>query len=71
MNKSIQHPLSNTIRLLVMAILVVGLTLGTGQIAQAAASPAPVNLGAAAPFAILSKQASQQPGQQPLLEILE
>jgi hypothetical protein len=55
MNKSIQHPLSNTIRLLVMAILVVGLTLGTGQIAQAAASPAPVNLGAAAPFAILSK----------------
>jgi hypothetical protein len=49
------HPLNNTFRLLLLATLVMGLTLGTGQKAHAFASPAPVNLGAAAPFVILSK----------------
>ncbi len=51
MNKSI----SNILRLLVMATFVMVLILGTGQTAQAAASPAPVNLGTAAHFAILTK----------------
>jgi hypothetical protein len=55
MNKSTHHPLSNTVRLLVMVILVITLTLGTGQIARAATSPAPVNLGMAAPFVVLTK----------------
>lgn len=55
MNKFTYRPLSNTIRLLLMAMLVVALTLGTGQMARAATSPAPVNLGAAAPFAVLAK----------------
>lgn len=50
MNKSI----SNTLRLLVMAAFVIVLILGTGQTAQAA-SPAPVDLGTAGHFAILSK----------------
>lgn len=58
MNKLTYHSLSNTVRLLVLATFVMVLTLGTGQVAhatQAAASPAPVNLGAAAPFVILTK----------------
>jgi hypothetical protein len=55
MNNSTYHPLSNTIRLLLMATLAIALTLGSGQTAQAFASPAPVNLGAAAPFVILAK----------------
>ena len=55
MKNSGHHPLSNTIRLLLLATLVMGLTLGTGQKAYAFASPAPVDLGAAAPFVILSK----------------
>ncbi|MBU4226246.1 MAG: DUF3494 domain-containing protein [Chloroflexi bacterium] len=55
MNKSTYHPLSNTVRLLLMATLAIVLTLGTGQMAQAAAGPAPVDLGAAAPFVILTK----------------
>ena len=55
MNKSTHHPLSNTVRLLIMAMLVIALTLGTGQTARAAASPAPVDLGTAGHFAILTK----------------
>lgn len=55
MNKSTHHPLSNTVRLLIMAMLVMALTLGTGQPALAAASPAPVDLGTAGHFAILTK----------------
>ncbi|MBK8419334.1 ice-binding family protein [Candidatus Villigracilis saccharophilus] len=55
MKNSKYGPLSNTIRLLLLATLVMGLTLGTGQKARAFASPAPVDLGAAAPFVILSK----------------
>ena len=55
MNKSTYHPLSNTIRLLVIAALAIALTLGSGKTARAFASPASVNLGAAASFAILAK----------------
>jgi hypothetical protein len=55
MNYSTYHPVRKTIRLLLMATLAIALTLGTGQTARAFASPAPVNLGAAAPFAILTK----------------
>jgi hypothetical protein len=55
MNKSTYHPLSNTVHLLLMATLAIALTSGTGQTARAAAGPAPVNLGAAASFAILTK----------------
>lgn len=55
MNKSTYHPLSNTIRLLLMVVLSFALTLGTGRTAHAFASPAPVDLGAAAPFVILTK----------------
>lgn len=58
MNNSTYHSLSNTVRLLLLVALVSVLTLGTGQIAHAthsAASPAPVNLGGAAPFVILTK----------------
>ncbi|HEY5999305.1 MAG TPA: ice-binding family protein [bacterium] len=42
------------VRLWAMTASVVAFTLGTAQVARAA-GPAPVNLGAAAPFAILSK----------------
>ena len=38
-----------------MAALAIALTSGTGQMARATASPAPVNLGAATPFVILTK----------------
>ena len=55
MNNSTYHPLSNTVRLLLVATLVIALTLSTGLNAQAYASPAPVNLGSAASFAILAK----------------
>ena len=55
MNNSTYHPLRNTVRLLLMATLAIALTLGSGQTARAFASPAPVNLGAAASFAILAK----------------
>ncbi len=55
MNKSIHHSPSSAIRLLVLATLVMALTLGAAQTARAAASPAPVDLGAAAHFAILTK----------------
>jgi Ice-binding-like len=54
-NNSIYHLLSNTVRLFLLATLVIVLTLGTGQMALAAAGPAPVDLGAAAPFVILTK----------------
>jgi len=55
MNNSRYHPFSSTVRLMLMATLAIVLTLGTGQTARASASPAPVNLGGAAPFAILAK----------------
>jgi len=45
-----------------MAALAIVLTLGTGQTARAFASPAPVNLGAAASFATLSKTATTTTG---------
>jgi len=55
MKKPTYRPLGNAIRLFFMAALVVVLTLGTGQTARAATNPAPVNLGAASPFVILTK----------------
>jgi hypothetical protein len=55
MNKSTFHPLRNTVRFLVMAMLAVTLTLGSGMTASAASNQAPVNLGKAASFVILSK----------------
>ena len=56
MNRSLYHPLSKTIRLLLMATLAIALTLGSGQIAGAKGPKlAPVNLGKAATFVILSK----------------
>ncbi|HEX7395258.1 MAG TPA: ice-binding family protein [Anaerolineaceae bacterium] len=58
MNKSTVHPFTNTVRLLLLAMLVFALTLGTGQRAQAAKTAsglAPVDLGTAANFVILSK----------------
>lgn len=55
MKNSGHHPLSNTIRFLLLAALVMGLTLGTGQKAYAFASPSQVALGAAAPFVICVK----------------
>jgi hypothetical protein len=55
MNKSTYHPLSNTVRLVLMAGLVIALILGPAQTAGAFASPARVNLGAATSFAILAK----------------
>jgi len=62
MKKSLYHPLSNTIRLLLMATLGIVLTFGSGQIAGAKKPVPPppgptatVNLGLAGSFAILSK----------------
>lgn len=55
MNKSTFRPFSNTGRLLLLAMLVITLTLGTGQMAQAKSVLTPVNLGTAANFVILSK----------------
>ena len=55
MNKSTFNPFKNSARLLVLASLVVVLAMGTGQIAQAATVLAPVNLGKAASFVILTK----------------
>jgi len=56
MNNSTYHPLSNTVRLLLIATLAIAaLTLGTGQMARAAANREPVDLGAATPFVILTK----------------
>lgn len=47
--------LSNTLRLLLLATLVIGLTFSSGQNARAASIQAPVNLGKAASFVILTK----------------
>ena len=55
MNKSTYRPLINTVRLLLIAGLAITFTLGTGQSARAFASPAPVDLGAAGDFVILTK----------------
>ena len=55
MNKSTFHPLNNTVRFLVMAMLAVSFTLGSGQTVLAAGVQAPVNLGKAASFVILTK----------------
>jgi hypothetical protein len=55
MNKSTFRPFSNTGRLLLLAMLVITLTLGTGQMAQAKSVLTPVNLGTAANFVILTK----------------
>jgi hypothetical protein len=55
MKNSTYHPFSNTVRLLLMATLAIALTLGTRQMARAAAGPARVDLGAAASFVILTK----------------
>jgi hypothetical protein len=54
MNNSTNHPLNNSVRLLIIAMLVLALILGIGQTAKAAYR-APVDLGAAAPFVILTK----------------
>jgi hypothetical protein len=54
MKKSI-HPLSSTVRMLMIAVLAVTLTLSTGIMAQAASVQTPVSLGKATSFAILTK----------------
>jgi hypothetical protein len=61
LNKSLYHSFSKTIRPLLMATLAIVITFGSGQIAGAKKPTppppvlAPVNLGKAATFAILSK----------------
>ena len=55
MKKSTFHSLNTTVRMLLMAMLVVVLTFGSGQTAQAATVRAPINLGKAVSFAILTK----------------
>ena len=55
MKKSTLHPFRNIMRLVLIAAFAVLLTLGTGQMAQAASTLAPVNLGKAATFVVLSK----------------
>jgi len=55
LNKSTFHPFGKTTRLILLAMLVMALTLGSGQAAQAATPQSPVNLGKAASFVILSK----------------
>lgn len=54
MNNSTDHPLNHRVRLLIIAMLVLALILGIGQTAKAAYR-APVDLGSAAPFVILTK----------------
>lgn len=54
MNNSTYHPLNHRVRLLIIAMLVLALILGIGQTAKAAYR-APVDLGSAAPFVILTK----------------
>ena len=54
MKKSI-HSLSDLVRIFMLAMVAVALTLSPGQMAQAASGQAPVNLGKAASFAILTK----------------
>jgi len=55
MIKSTYRSFSNMARLLLMVTLVIALTLGSGQVARAAVARAPVDLGAATHFAILTK----------------
>lgn len=55
MNKSTHHSTGNAIRLLVLVMLVMGVAFGTGQTAQANGILAPVDLGTASKFVILSK----------------
>lgn len=56
MNKSTYHPLSNTVRMFLIAMLALTLTLSSGQTAWAAQKvQAPVNLGTAASFVILTQ----------------
>ena len=55
MNTSTHYPLRMGVRLLLLATLVIVLTLGTGQMAQAASVQAQVNLGGAGAFVILTK----------------
>lgn len=55
MNNAIQHPLKNSVRLLLITAFVFALTFGTSHSAQAFASPAPVDLGTAGTFVILTK----------------
>ena len=55
MNNPIDHPTSNVIRIVLLAILTITLTLGSSLVAGAVSSPLPVNLGTAAQFAILSE----------------
>lgn len=62
MNKSTTRPFSQTLRLLLMALLTLTLALGSGQSARAFTSPATVNLGKAASFATLSKTATTTTG---------
>ena len=54
MNKSTFHRLSNVARLMLLPVLAFALTLSTGQMALAA-TLAPVNLGKAGSFVILTK----------------
>ena len=55
MKQSTYNSLRNTIRILILAIFVIALTFGTGQIAQAASIQSTVNLGWARGFVILTK----------------
>ena len=55
MNNATLTRLGGAMRLLLLAALVLTLSLGTGQMARAATNPAPVNLGAATSFVILTK----------------
>ncbi|MGC1377205.1 MAG: ice-binding family protein [Anaerolineales bacterium] len=55
MIKPIYRSFSNAARLVLMAVLAMALALGSGQVAHAAVARAPVDLGAATHFAILTK----------------
>ena len=55
MIKSTYRSFSNAARLLLVATLAIALTLSSGQVAQAAVARAPVDLGAATHFVILTK----------------
>jgi hypothetical protein len=54
MKKSIR-PLSNLVRILVIAMVAIAFTLPSGQMVRAASIRTPVNLGGAVTFAILTK----------------
>ena len=55
MKQSTYLPLRITVRLLLLATLVIVLSLGTGQMVQASSVQTPVSLGGAASFVILTK----------------